>query len=276
MEALPPAARPVHDRAVASLRDTGTSVAVRFEGAAPDAPEEAYDLVVGADGIRSTVRAHAAARPPALRHSGLTCWRGLTDNPGVTSAVESWGPGTRCGLVPLPDDRLYYYFVRPAPRRAPAPRWPDGFRDVFAHHRGAPARLLDSLAGPPPLHHDLEELDTPVWGRGRVLLLGDAAHAMTPNLGQGAAMAVEDAYALALALRPGAEGAAERYRALRHRRVRALQLASRHSGTVAGWRNPAARALREAVFRRMPDSFTERQYRSLVDPALALLRHPLA
>ncbi|WP_284453827.1 FAD-dependent oxidoreductase [Streptomyces sp. MRC013] len=276
LEALPPGARPVHGRAVASLRSTGTSVAVRFEGDAPSAPGGTYDLVVGADGIRSTVRAHAAARPPALRHSGATCWRGLTDNPGVATAVESWGPGTTCGLVPLPGDRLYYYLVRSAPRRAPAPGWPDGFRRVFAHHRGAPARLLDSLTGPPPLHHDLEELDAPVWGRGRVLLVGDAAHAMTPNLGQGAAMAVEDAYALALALRPGAEGASDRYRALRHRRVRAVQLASRHGGTVARWRNPVARVLRETALRRMPAGLAERRYRELVDPALALLRHPAA
>ncbi|WP_374986687.1 FAD-dependent monooxygenase [Streptomyces fradiae] len=237
--------------------------------------EETYDLVVGADGIRSTARAHVAARPPALRHSGVTCWRGLTGNPGVTSAVESWGPGTKTGLVPLPDGRLYYFLVRPAPRRAPAPAWPDAFRRAFAHHRGVPARLLDALDAPPPLHHDLEELDAPVWGRGRVLLLGDAAHAMTPNLGQGAAMAVEDAYALALALRAGADGAADRYRALRHRRVRAVQLASRHAGYVTRWRNPLAGAVREAAVRYMPTALQDRQYRGLVEPALALVREPL-
>ncbi|MFJ9701997.1 FAD-dependent monooxygenase [Streptomyces fradiae] len=312
LDALPPAARPVTGRAVSALHDTGGSVTVRFERTAPapggpdprpsdpkrsdpqrSAPkgsdpqrsgpegpggsgEEAYDLVVGADGIRSTVRAHAAARPPALRHSGVTCWRGLTGNPGVTSAVESWGPGTKTGLVPLPDGRLYYFLVRPAPRRAPAPAWPDAFRRAFAHHRGVPARLLDGLDGPPPLHHDLEELDAPVWGRGRVLLLGDAAHAMTPNLGQGAAMAIEDAYALALALRAGADGAADRYRALRHRRVRAVQLASRHAGYVTRWRNPLAGAVREAAVRHMPAALQDRQYRGLVEPALALVREPLS
>ncbi|MEU7565769.1 FAD-dependent monooxygenase [Streptomyces fradiae] len=288
LDALPPAARPVTGHAVSALHDTGDSVTVRFERTAPTpgavrsgvtgpraSGEEAYDLVVGADGIRSTVRAHAAARPPALRHSGVTCWRGLTGNPGVTSAVESWGPGTKTGLVPLPDGRLYYFLVRPAPPRAPAPAWPDAFRRAFAHHRGVPARLLDALDGPPPLHHDLEELDTPVWGRGRVLLLGDAAHAMTPNLGQGAAMAIEDAYALALALRDGADGAADRYRALRHRRVRAVQLASRHAGYVTRWRSPLAGAVREAAVRYMPAALQERQYRGLVGPALALVREPL-
>ncbi|OEJ95554.1 FAD-dependent monooxygenase [Streptomyces thermolilacinus] len=289
LDALPAAARPVNGRSVAAVRDRGDAVTVRF-AVTPDTPgtaaaprpgteayEETYDLVVGADGIRSTVRDQITARPAALRYSGATCWRGLTDNPGVTRAVESWGPGTKTGLVPLPDGRLYYFYVRTAPRRAPAPAWPDGFRRAFAHHRGVPARLLDAQDGPPPLHHDLEELYAPVWGRGRVLLLGDAAHAMTPNLGQGAAMAVEDAYALALALRPGGvTGAAERYRALRHRRVRAVQLASRHAGSVSGWRNPVGRALRETAMRRMPDALTARQYRGLVEPALALLRRPSA
>ncbi|MER7832645.1 FAD-dependent monooxygenase [Streptomyces sp. NPDC095602] len=288
LAALPEAARPVNGRAVAAVQDRGDAVTVRFTTvhgtSEPQAPE-AYDLVVGADGIHSTVRAQVTARPPALRHSGVTCWRGLTANPGVTSAVESWGPGTKAGLVPLPDGRLYYFYVRTAPRRAPAPAWPDGFRRVFAHHRGAPARVLDALDGPPPLHHDLEELTAPVWGRGRVLLLGDAAHAMTPNLGQGAAMAIEDAYALALALRPDAAGtgrggdrvagAAERYRALRHRRVRAVQLASRQAGAVTAWRGPLGRVVRETAIRRMPEALTARQYRGLVDPVLAMLRRPL-
>ncbi|MCH0540837.1 FAD-dependent monooxygenase [Streptomyces sp. MUM 203J] len=290
-EALPEGVRVVHGVTVDSVREgeRGT-VAVRIADAgapgadaAPAAPAagspavaglgpDAYDVVVGADGVRSAVRA-ACVGQQRLRYSGVTCWRGLTGNrAGLGRAFESWGPGTRIGAVPLRDDRLYYFLVRKAPRRAPDLTWPGGFRRAFAGHGGEPGRLLDALTEAPPLHHDLEELDRPVWGRGRVLLLGDAAHAMTPNLGQGAAMAIEDAYALARALAPGAEGALARYAALRHRRVRAVQLTSRRLGRVAHWRGPVGRLLRETGLRALPDELTERQFAALVDPARELLR----
>ncbi|MBN3932309.1 FAD-dependent monooxygenase [Streptomyces verrucosisporus] len=267
---LPGEVRFLAGRAVNSLRDTGRSVEVGFAG---DGAVHSYDVVVGADGLRSTVRERLTG-PLPLRYSGTTCWRGITDNAGFTNAVESWGPGTRIGAVPLPGRKLYYYLVTTAPRRAPEPGRPDGLRRAFAHHRGEPARLLDVLTEAPPLHHDLEELDTPVWGRGRILLLGDAAHAITPNQGQGAAMAIEDAYALALCLGPGADGALERYRALRHRRVRRMQLTSRRIGKISHWRSRPARVLRDTVLRRLPPSAARNQYRALVEPALALLREP--
>ncbi|OII65403.1 MULTISPECIES: FAD-dependent monooxygenase [unclassified Streptomyces] len=267
-EHLPDAVRLLQGRTVTSVRDTGTAVEVRF---AEDTAAHVHDLVVGADGLRSTVREQLTG-PRPLRYSGTTCWRGITDNPGFTGAVESWGPGTRIGAVPLPGAQLYYYLVATAPRRAPEPDWPEGFHRVFGRHRGEPARLFDVLTAAPPLRHDLEELDAPVWGSERVLLLGDAAHAITPNQGQGAAMAIEDAYALALSLRPGADGALTRYRSLRHRRVRRMQLTSRHIGSISHWHNRPARALRDTAL-RLPFA-ASRQHRALVAPALALLRTP--
>jgi len=152
--------------------------------------------------------------------------------------MEAWGGRARVGLVPLRDGLLYYYLVLTAPRRAPAPSWPTEFRQVFSGFEPRVMRLLECLTAAPPLHHDLEELDRPVWGRGRVLLLGDAAHAMTPNQGQGAAMAIEDTLALARILDVGAERALERYQTLRAKRVRAVQLRSRRLGAVAHWHGP--------------------------------------
>jgi len=103
-----------------------------------------------------------------------------------------------------------------------------------------------------------------------VALLGDAAHAMTPNQGQGAAMAIEDAGALTLALRSGGNGAVERYAAARHRRVRRVQLTSRRIGRIADWDSRAAVLLRELAFRSTPAAASRRSLRALLTPGIHL------
>lgn len=261
--ALPPSVEVVHGAAVDALAADAGGVEVAA------LPGRRFELAIGADGLRSRVR-EATVGATALRYSGVTCWRGVMPNPGITDAIEAWGGAARIGVVPLRDDQLYYFLVLTAPPRAPALAWPDGFASAFGHIGGDAGRVLAGLTAAPPLHHDLEELERPVWGGGRVWLLGDAAHAMTPNQGQGAAMAIEDALALALALRPGLDGAHARYVAARHARVRKVQLDSRRLGAVAHWRHPLARALRDALVRLMPDALARAQYRQLIRPGLAL------
>lgn len=231
--------------------------------------EEHFDLVIGADGLRSVTRQTLYGSAP-LRYSGTTCWRGIADFDCGDVAVEAWGGRARVGLVPLNGDRTYYFLVLTAPHHSPDLSWPEGFRSAFSGFEGVPGALLSALAEAPPLHHDLLELDRPAWGRGRIALLGDAAHAMTPNQGQGAAMAIEDAVALAAVLRDGVEGATDRYRRLRHTRVRRVQLASRRIGAAAHWRNPVLASLRDTALRLTPASATARALENLVRPGLSL------
>ncbi len=265
---VPQKARLLFGASVSLVKDVGDAVSVRLEGAQD---EERFDLVVGCDGLHSRVR-ELVMGARRLRYSGYTCWRALVKNPGFTSPTEALGAGARIGLVPLLNDELYLYLVREAPPRATTLDWPDGFRVAFGEFGGGLEKALAALSGPPPLHHDLWELDAPEWGRGRVLLLGDAAHAMTPNQGQGAAMAIEDAFALAKALQPGAEGALERYQRARHARVRKVQLDSRRLGEVFQLRSRPARLLRDGLMRAMPKALTERHLVALVTPGLELAK----
>jgi len=268
--ALPARVEVLLGREVARLDEVRQGVEVTLEG---ESSARRVDLVVGADGLRSAVRRLVVGEWP-IRYSGVTCWRGLTANPGFNAAVEAWGGRARAGAVPLRGGQLYYFLVLTAPRRAPAPSWPSGFRDAFGSFEPRFTRLLEQLDAAPLLHHDIEELERPVWGRGRVLLMGDAAHAMTPNQGQGAAMAIEDALALERVLAAGVKRALERYQALRAGRVRALQLESRRIGDVAHWRAPLARALRDALFRALPAAAGRAQLARLIRPGLALLGGP--
>jgi 2-polyprenyl-6-methoxyphenol hydroxylase-like FAD-dependent oxidoreductase len=196
----------------------------------------------------------------------------VVQNPGIDRALEAWGGETRVGLVPLRDGQLYYFLLRSALPRAPALEFPAAFRELYGHYGGEVGKLFVVLDSAPPLHHDLDELDAPVWGVPRVLLLGDAAHALTPNQGQGAAMAIEDALALTSVLEQGIEGALARYIAARHARVRAVQLDSRRLGQVAHIANPVLSWLRDGALRMMPQAAAIAQYRRIVQPGIELVQ----
>lgn len=269
--ALPASVRVEFGARVASVAQSADGAVLRRAGAGAGT-EERFDVVVAADGLRSAVRASIGG-PTALRYSGTTCWRGVVPLEIGDVAVEAWGRRTRVGVVPIGEGLAYYYLVATAPAGTPQPLPPQRLQALFAGYGGLAGRLLDALGArdeAPPLHHDLHELDRPFWGRSRILLLGDAAHAMTPNQGQGAAMAIEDAAALALALRPGVDGGLDRYRQARARRVRRVQLTSRRIGVAAHWSSPVANLLRDKVMRLTPPGAATRYVQRLVAPGVEL------
>lgn len=192
------------------------------------------DIIIGADGIDSAVRRQLwpDAAPP--RYVGTTAWRGVTDEPwtGELTVAITWGPGTEFGIVPLGDGRVYWFAATNAP---PGTRSDDEkavVRDIVGGWHDPVPALLDATTT--VLHHDLRHLPAPLptYVRGTVALLGDAAHAMTPNLGQGAAQAIEDAVVLGASCPPGgplAEGLAD-YDARRRPRSQSVARASYRIG----------------------------------------------
>jgi 2-polyprenyl-6-methoxyphenol hydroxylase-like FAD-dependent oxidoreductase len=217
------------------------------------------DLVVGADGIRSAVRRSVWPDAPQPRYAGYTAWRvvaGLGEP--ISSGGETWGRGERFGIAPLPDGRVYGFAVanRPAGERVSGGELADLRRRFADWHDPIPA-LLEAASEEAVLRSDIEELPPlPTYVGGGVALLGDAAHAMTPNLGQGAGQALEDAVTLAACLdaHPSTASALAAYDAERRPRTQRIARRSRRIGVIAQWSAPPAVALRDAAMRITPSA----------------------
>jgi 2-polyprenyl-6-methoxyphenol hydroxylase-like FAD-dependent oxidoreductase len=219
-----------------------------------DGREEHGDVLVGADGLYSAIRAqlHGSAKP---RYSGYTSWLALVDLPEAEAPADvltvMFGRGSRF---------IYYHVGGGRFGWIANLNTPEGGRDP----NGAKAAVLDAYRGwAPPVetlvsHTDesrivrMDLLDRPPikrWGEGRVTLLGDAAHPMTPNIAQGACQAIEDAVVLMKSLGEHADtdAALRTYEARRVDRTGTLVKRSRLVGAVGQWENSLACAFRNTV-----------------------------
>ncbi|MFK4071717.1 FAD-dependent monooxygenase [Streptomyces sp. NPDC029674] len=217
------------------------------------------DLVVAADGIGSKVRELLFPAHPGPVHSGSTVLRAITEQPvGLRTDFElTWGRGAEFGHIAFHDGRAEWHAVLSLPAGT---RFPDPLAELRRRfrtwHDPIPA-LLDATRPGDVLHHDVNELRTPLpsFAVGRIALLGDAAHAMTPNLGQGACQALEDAVSLAAALSAEStvEAALTRYDAERRPRSQEVARAARQAGRMGQQlSHPLAVALRNTAMRLTP------------------------
>lgn len=177
-----------------AIADNVDDVFVRFS----DGTGEAFDLIVGADGVHSQTRARLFPDAPGAEFTGQAVWRYNLPRPSDLDSLHVYNGPTGAGLVPMSEDTMYLYLTTPEPGN---PRYErEGLAAVMqAKVPPSLAHLAEQIADDGEVvYRPLETflLDGP-WHRGRVVLLGDSVHACTPHLGQGAGMAIEDAIVLA-------------------------------------------------------------------------------
>ncbi len=249
---LAAAAPAVRIETVAEVRTTADGAAVVLESG----QRHDFDIVVGADGIGSRVRS-TLFDDPGIRYAGYTAWRGVTSEPVQVAEVgETWGRGERFGVVPMADGRVYWFAVASAPPGWPVPDESVEVTKRFASWHPPIVALLRATDPRTILRNDILDLAHPLatFVKDRVVLIGDAAHAMTPNLGQGGNQALEDAVTLAALVADGADLAAglRRYDSIRRARTAPIARRSRHVGRIAQAGSPVAATLRNALIRVTP------------------------
>ncbi|TCP69879.1 FAD-dependent monooxygenase [Baia soyae] len=240
-----------------------TGVTVFFQ----DHSKATGDFLLATDGIHSVIRKNLLPSTQ-LRYAGYTCWRGVITQSNVNcipeDATETWGIKGRFGIVPLPNQQIYWYALINAPYQS-AQYSAYQAKDLFEHfkdyHDPIPS-ILNGNANNKMIHNDI--IDIPSLQRfafHRILLMGDAAHAITPNLGQGACQAIEDAVVLAHCLKnnPSVHKAFSEFEAKRLKRTETISRYSRLVGKMAQVDNPFLSLLRNTLLKRIPKSVNRKQ-----------------
>jgi len=246
---------------VTALTHNDDCVSVGFS----DGSTGMYDLVVGADGIASTVRKLTLSAAPPVS-AGQVAWRSLVPiRPrGLTKLQFLLGDGCFFGLCPVGNGHTYGFGNVTEPRFHDAVEGRlERLRERFAAFGGRVQEYLAALETDEQIHCSaIEWVEQDQWYTGRVVLIGDAAHASSPMMGQGGCLAMEDAYVLAEILRSAAsvESALDTYVSRRKARVNWVQQASR--AVAESFRLPVA--LRNAALRARGDQMMQERFRPLI------------
>ena len=187
---------------VSVLTQTDEGVDVSFT----DGTRGRYDLVVGADGSNSIIREMTFGPQVRPRYTGQMNWRATVRRPPeVTGRYSYFGPTIKSGFNPISEREMYIYLLQNVPER---PRWQDEelpriLRGLLAEFGGILGRARDEVRDPEQIicRPVFSMIMAPPWYRGRVMLIGDAAHTTTPQLASGASIGIEDAVVLARHLR---------------------------------------------------------------------------
>ena len=231
------------------------------------------EYVIASDGIHSIFRRKLAPQS-VVRYAGYTCWRAVIDNlpPGINldETSETWGEGARFGIVPLSGNKLYWFAcLNTTGNNATMRNYT--VENLLSHfgnfHEPIPA-ILKCTNNEKLIWGDIIDLK-PLgsFAFGNIILMGDAAHATTPNMGQGACLAIEDAVVLANLVRAdkSVEEAFKKFEVKRVGRTEKIVRGSWTLGRVAQLENPLLVQLRNAALRVTPSSVAEKQLQFLYE-----------
>jgi 2-polyprenyl-6-methoxyphenol hydroxylase-like FAD-dependent oxidoreductase len=252
-----------------SFREQGGEVRIRFE----DGEERACDVLIAADGLHSRARGQLLGDGQPV-YRGYMVWRGITRLEHAAllphTASEVYGAGRRFGIGPVGQGRTGWWAT--ANEAETAVELPSEHRRrllaLFEEWCAPVTELIEATRSETILRNaTYDRPHAKRWGEGRVTLLGDAAHPLTPNLGQGGCMAIEDAVVLARCLSKYADAtqALRAYEA--HRRARTSRIAaySRLYGAVGQWQSGFAVLARGALMSAIPESAGRRLLRLVFD-----------
>ena len=225
-------------------------------------------IVIGADGIKSVVRNQLFGKS-TLRNANQTCWRGLCEielrKRYDNEFNEAWGKGKRFGFGRINDNQVYWYALTNSNRISETEA---SLNELFSEFH---PDILNIISATNKEHIfvtdiiDLKPINT--WQTENVCLIGDAAHATTPNLGQGACQAIEDAFVLGKLLDNGIaiENTFKEYEILRRKKVNKIVDTSWVLGKVAHWSNPLLVWLRNTTLRLTPSSVSKKQVNEIFE-----------
>lgn len=245
------------NKRVQAFQQTEEVVQLRFT----DQTEAQHDYIIAADGIHSLFRQKLFpnSRP---RYAGYTCWRGISPNKNdvpVYISNEAWSRKGRFGWAPLHNGDVYWFAcINTEANNEIYQAWSK--QDVakhFSFFSPTVKRLIEETYEPYFLHHDLYDI-APLkhFDHGRILLLGDAAHATTPNMGQGAGQSIEDAFELMVAFSSFNEwkDIVNFYNDRRVKKTKKVIQLSRQIGWAAQWDSKILTSFRDHVFPLIPKS----------------------
>ena len=250
---------PIHlDKKLQKLQQINGTVKLYFE----DGMEHISPIVIGADGIHSAVRT-SIFDAAILRDGNQLCWRGICKAPELATTYkhelnEIWGKGNRFGFVYITDEDIYWYALK---NKDKFKGKDENLLDVFSDYPAVVKAIISSTAKESILYNEIWDLH-PIhqWHRGNVCLLGDAAHATTPNLGQGAVQAIESAYVLSHCLKQEGtiEQAFNRFQEMRKSKADHITNTSWRIGKMAQSENAIVCGLRNFMTKMTPVSIANK------------------